>query len=95
MSSFPIEPLGDLVFIVPESEDGLKIASIDARTSLRGRVVAVGPGLPLPEGGYLPCDVKVGDIVRLSPGRTIEAVFNQQRTWITRESTLLAVEEAA
>lgn len=84
-------PLGEICFVEPESADGL-VKTLDPAKALRGRVVACGPGRPLPDGSSVPMQVKVGDVVRLKQGNAIEAVFTQKRTWIVRESDLLCVE---
>lgn len=88
---FPITPLGELCFIEPESMDGL-VQTLDASNALRGRIVAKGPGRPMPDGSSAPMDVKVGDYVRIKQGNAVEAVFGQKKHWIVRESDLLCVE---
>lgn len=84
-------PLGEICFIEPEALDGM-VQVLDERKALRGRIIACGPGRPLPDGSAAPMEVKVGDIVRVKQGNAIEAVFTQKRTWIVRESDLLCVE---
>lgn len=88
---FPVTPLGELCFIAPESLDGL-IQTLDPGKSFRGRIVAAGPGRPLPDGSSAPMAVRVGDVVRIKQGNAVEAVFENKRHWIVRESDLLAVE---
>lgn len=88
---FPVTPLGELCFIAPESLDGL-IQTLDPGKSFRGRIVAAGPGRPLPDGSSAPMAVCVGDVVRIKQGNAVEAVFENKRHWIVRESDLLAVE---
>lgn len=88
---FPVTPLGELCFIAPESLDGL-IQTLDPGKSFRGRIVAAGPGRPMPDGSSAPMQVRVGDVVRIKQGNAVEAVFDQKMHWIVRESDLLAVE---
>lgn len=88
---FPVTPLGELCFIAPESLDGL-IQTLDPGKSFRGRIVAAGPGRPMPDGSAAPMDVKVGDVVRIKQGNAVEGIFDQKMHWIVRESDLLAVE---
>lgn len=88
---FPVTPLGELCFIAPESMDGL-IQTLDPAKALRGRIVAMGPGRPMPDGSAAPMSVQVGDVVRIKQGNAVEAVFDQKQHWIVRESDLLAVE---
>lgn len=89
--SFPITPLGELCFVQPESIEGI-VQVLDERKALRGRIVACGPGRPLADGNSAPMEVKVGDVVRLRQGNAVEAVFDQKRHWIVRESDLLCIE---
>lgn len=86
----PIQPIGDLLFVEPEANTSRIIT--DPRASWRGKVVAAGPGAPLPDGTLVPMEVGVGDYVRLKPTNAIESVFNQTRVWIVKESDVLAVE---
>lgn len=92
MSKFPVEPLGALLFVEPAQAS--KIQLVDPRKAWRGKVLAAGPGEPLPEGGSRPMSVAVGDVVYLHPSRAIEGVFNQTRVWITDEKNVLAMEAA-
>lgn len=89
--TFPITPLGELCFVQPESIEGI-VQVLDERKALRGRIVACGPGRPLADGNSAPMEVKVGDVVRLRQGNAVEAVFDQKRHWIVRESDLLCIE---
>ena len=88
---FPVTPLGELCFIQPESVDGL-VQTLDPAKALRGRVVAAGPGRPLPDGTSAPMQVRVGDVVHVKQGQAVESIFGQKRHWIVRESDLLCVE---
>lgn len=89
--TFPITPLGELCFIEPASMDGL-VQTLDPAKALRGKIVATGPGRPMPDGSSAQMDVKVGDFVRIKQGNAVEAVFGQKMHWIVRESDLLCVE---
>jgi co-chaperonin GroES (HSP10) len=88
---FPVTPLGELCFIEPEAQ-ARTIHILDERQALRGRVIARGPGRPMPDGSSAPMSVRVGDMVRIKQGNAVEAFFDQKRHWIVRESDLLAVE---
>lgn len=84
-------PIDDIVLIAPVI--GTRASELlDPQSCLRGRVLAVGPGRITSEGVLIPPDVKVNDMVRLAPGKAIEAIFDQKRVWVTRERELLAVE---
>lgn len=64
MSDFKL--LGNRVAIRPIKSAGVTqggIQLITAQSSLRGTVVAVGPGVHLDSGDFIPTTVKVGDTV--------------------------------
>jgi co-chaperonin GroES (HSP10) len=86
-----ITPIEDIVVVAPEIGAGA-IEVLDPRSALRGRVLAVGPGRMTSDGVLIAADIRVNDMVRLSPGKSIEAIFDQKRVWITREREILAVE---
>jgi co-chaperonin GroES (HSP10) len=94
--SFPVTPIGSLLFIEPlKIESETVVVLIDPRKSWRGKVLAAGPGAPLPDGSATPMECKVGDIVYLSPTQAIDAVFGQTPVWVVRDEDVLAVEDAA
>jgi len=84
-------PIEDIVLVSPVLES-VAVELLDPRASLRGRVIAVGPGRLTSEGVRIEPEIRSGDMVRLAPGRSIEAVFDQRRVWVTREREVLAVE---
>lgn len=84
-------PIEDIVLIAPALARGA-IEMLDTAQCLRGRVLAVGPGRVTSEGILIAPEVRVNDMVRLSPGKAIEAVFDQKRVWVTRCREILAVE---
>jgi hypothetical protein len=87
MNSFPVTPIGSLIFIEPAPIDDSPIKVIESpRASWRGVVLAVGPDAT---------ECRVGDVVRLKPSQAIDAVFHRTKVWIVREENILAVEEAA
>ncbi len=85
-----INPVDDIVVIAPHAGTS-PVELLNPLSYLRGRVLAVGPGLYI-RGKLYPPDVKVNDMVFLAQGKAIEAVFDNKRVWITREKELLAVE---
>jgi chaperonin GroES len=88
-----LNPIEDIVVVAPEIAR-TAIEMLDPRSSLRGRVLAVGPGRVTSEGVLVESEIKVNDMVRLAPSKAIEAIFDSKRVWITRERELLAVEDA-
>ncbi len=93
--SFPVQPIGSLLFIEPAQIESTVAVVIDPRKSWRGKVLAAGPGAPRADGTCEPMECKVGDVVYLSPTRAIEAVFGHTPVWVTDDANILAVEDAA
>lgn len=86
-----INPVEDIVVVAPLPPRST-IEMLRPDVFMRGRVLAVGPGLMI-RGKLLVPDVKVNDTVHLAPGKSIDCVFDQKKVWITRERELLAVED--
>jgi len=86
-----LEPVEDIVIIAP-APPRTAIERLCPDLFMRGRVLAVGPGVVI-RGKRIAPEVKVNDIVHLMRGKSIEAVFDQDRVWITRERELIAVED--
>ena len=84
-------PIDDIVLVSPVMGT-TAIELLDPRSSLRGKVIAVGPGRVTSEGVLIEPEIRPGDMVHLAPGRSIEAVFGERRVWVTREREILAVE---
>lgn len=84
-----MKPLGELCVIAPCIDSPLLL---DPRIALRGRVMAAGPGRPLPDGRLAPMEVRENDVVRIKQGNAIEGIYQGKRIWIVRESDLLCIE---
>jgi co-chaperonin GroES (HSP10) len=95
MPAFPVEPIGSLLFIEPLQLKAAVAVVVDPRKSWRGKVLAAGPGAPLPDGSLAPMECKIGDIVHVRPTQAIEAVFGHTQVWVTDDSNILAIEAAA
>lgn len=97
MSEFPIEPLGDLIFVRRDEDYNGRIILRDPddrqEKSLRGIVVAAGPGKPMPDGGALAMDVKVGDKIHFGQATGIESEFAGMHLLVMRNDDVLAVFE--
>jgi co-chaperonin GroES (HSP10) len=94
-----IRPLRDVIIVEPlEMDHGTSLAVVYRGKPLRGRVLAVGPGLyprryDGPKGrrtkswlakNFRPCDVKVGDVVDLGGGEIGGYLFQSIR-WGTKD----------
>lgn len=90
---FPLIPIGDLIFVKRiEEHDGV-LQLIEDRKSCRGKVIAVGPGAPLPDGSALPMDVRVNDVVFFGAATGIETSLAGEQLLIMRNQDILAVAE--
>jgi chaperonin GroES len=96
-TAFPVIPLGDNLYARRLDEyDNARIMQVSPllrdRQGLRARVVAVGPGAPLPDGSAAPMSVRVGDVIVIGRTTGIDARFGTaDDVVILRESDVLAV----
>lgn len=94
-----IKPLRDVIIVEPlEMDHGTRLAVVYRGKTLRGKVLAVGPGhYPRKYNGpkgkrskawdskhFQPCDVKVGDVVDLG-GQELGGYLFQTILWGTKE----------
>ena len=86
MGKTNLRPLGDRVLVRPVEEEekagGIIIPDVAKERPSRGEVVAAGPGAPLPSGGRLPLDVRVGD-------RVLYAKYSGQEIQLDGETFLI------
>ena len=93
-----IRPLADRVVVeVTEAEDvspgGIVLPDTAQEKPQRGKVVAVGPGRVLEDGGVAPMGVKVGDIIVFSKYGGTEIKLDGKEYTILRESDVLTILE--
>lgn len=86
----------DLVFIRPEdqptmSAGGLHIVSDRQKSTMRGRILALGKGPVTAKGVRLDHDVQVGDLVIFSPDAGEEMIFEKETVIAMREEQILGV----
>lgn len=98
--SFPIEPIGENVFLERiDDYDGAMVANVAPvfrdKQGLRARVVAAGPGKSLPDGSCAPMGVGRGDVVMIGRASGAEINLAGQDLVAIRESDILAVLEYA
>lgn len=84
---FPMEMLGDLVAVRPDEPDS-SVALPAWQRTLHGVVLAVGPGLPLVDGGAAPMSVQVGDRVVFGAATGMESVFAGKPLRVMRDSEI-------
>jgi chaperonin GroES len=90
-----LEALFDAVIVKPLELEETMYGSIfvpDAGKDRneQGTVVAVGPGRHIAGVGFIPCDVKIGDIVILPTMGFSKLQFNGEEYYIGRENEILA-----
>lgn len=95
-----IRPLHDNVLILPSAREektpgGLFVveskSSRDRRATVRGEVIAVGPGITLNNGVLVPSDVKVGDAILYQGDTGTPVSIDGVEHFMLSGSTILAV----
>ena len=69
------ELMGDLIAVQYDSEVYSDVVLPDWKKSLVGTVIAMGPGLPLPEGGLAPMQTTLGDRVSFGAAYGMEGSY--------------------
>ena len=91
------EPLGENVLLERIDDYDGYIRGVDPmlrdRQGLRARVLAVGPGKPLPDGTAAPMQVREGDVVLIGRALGAELSYAGRPLVAIRESDLMAVFE--
>lgn len=88
--------IGDLIAVQPIDVTPSRILLPDWQRTLRGKVLAIGPGAPLPKGGFTPMECQVGDLVVFGAATGMESSYRGAAIRIMRDSDVDAVlEEAA
>jgi co-chaperonin GroES (HSP10) len=81
-----------LIAVEPDVVDArLMIKLPDWQRNLQGTVLAVGPGLPLADGGEAPMMCKVGDRVLFGAAAGMEAAYKGALIRILHDSDVDAV----
>lgn len=92
-----IQPLEDRVLLVGINEMKTTASGIIIPVTAskdrpqKAKVLAVGPGVKKKDGGRLPVDVKVGDIVLVSKYAADEVKIEGEDYYIIREGSILAI----
>ncbi|MFG0304714.1 MAG: co-chaperone GroES [Phycisphaerales bacterium JB040] len=93
-----VKPLEDRVLVKPiqkesMTDSGLYLPEASKEKPIQGKVVAVGPGKPLDNGGVAKLSVKKGDTVVYSKYAGTEVEIKGDEHLILRESELLGIVE--
>ncbi len=93
-----VKPLADRIVLRPIEEDektpgGIILPDTAKEKSMRGEVVAVGPGRLAENGERIKPEVKEGDVVIYSKYAGTEIKIDGQEYLILREGDVLAVIE--
>lgn len=89
MVEFKQQLVGDLVAIQPDDVDLQTVIKLpDWQRNLRGTVLAVGPGAPLPGGGFKPMECQVGDRVVFGAASGMESRYQHTLIRIMRDDDI-------
>ena len=93
--------VGDRVLVkVEEGEERTNVGLILPATAAEsqavpgGRIVATGPGLPMPDLGetkFVPMQARVGDYAMFFRKASVELTFEQERFLVVPQSAILAL----
>ncbi len=91
-----IKPLGNRVVVEPMEQEeltasGIVIPDTAKEKPQRGKILAVGPGSRLEDGGRQELDVQVGDTVLFAKYGGTEVKIEGRTLLILREDDILAV----
>ena len=90
-----LEALFDAVIVKPIEEEetmygNIVVPDLGKDRNEKGEVVAVGPGKYTVTGTFLPCEVKVGDIVVLPTMGFTKLEYDSEEYFIGPENQILA-----
>lgn len=93
-----LQPLNDRIVVKRSEEEevskgGIIIPETAKEKPIQGKVLAVGTGRVLEDGGIVPLDVKKGDTVLFSRYAGSEVTVEGEELLIMREDDVLAVVE--
>jgi co-chaperonin GroES (HSP10) len=83
--------IGDMVAVQPEVQPRGKILLPDWQRTLRGTVLAIGPGDPLPKGGVRPMMCAVGDTVIFGAATGMESQYKGAMIRVMHDTDVDAV----
>jgi chaperonin GroES len=94
-----IRPLHDRVIVKRLEEDrtspgGIVIPDTAAEKPVQGKIMAVGKGKILEDGGVRPLDVKVGDKILFGKYSGTEVRLDGEELLVMREEDVMAVIES-
>jgi chaperonin GroES len=91
MVEFTQKLIGDMVAIEPEVQPKTLIRLPDWQRTLRGKVLAIGPGDPMAAGGFKPMMCKVGDTVIFGAATGMESSYKGALVRIMKDTDVDAV----
>lgn len=81
-----------IILLMPTLQHGMGISK-DAVPIAYGRVLAVGPGKPLKNGGVRPMDVKVDDLIYWAARSSEKGEIAPRTVWIWEDDVLFVVSQ--
>jgi chaperonin GroES len=91
MVEFTQKLIGDMIAVEPEAKPPGKVLLPDWQRTLRGKVIAVGPGAPLYNGKTAPMQCQVGDTIVFGAATGMESQYKGALIRIMRDSDADAV----
>jgi chaperonin GroES len=83
--------IGDMIAVQPETQPRGKILLPDWQRTLRGKVIAIGPGAPLYNGKVAPIQCAVGDTVIFGAATGMESQYKGALIRIMKDTDADAV----
>jgi chaperonin GroES len=88
-----INPINDHILVKPDdvskTKGGIYIPDTAKNKSLRGEVIAVGPGPRMKDGTHRPMEIKVGDRILWNEYAGAHADFAEQGLLMIKEENVL------
>lgn len=93
-----IKPLSNHVFIeaaedLKTTESGIVLPETAGEKSVKGKIVAIGPGRKNEKGEIIPMSVKIGDVVLFKKYGPDEIEINNKKYLVGNEEDILAILE--
>jgi len=92
-----LRPLSNHVFIEPIEEEkttktGIVLPeTVDKEKSIKGKIIAIGPGKKNDKGEIIPMSVKVGDVVLFKKYGPDEIEIDDKKYLVGEEEDILAI----
>jgi len=92
-----LQPISDSIIVEPQAQEtktkgGIVLPdTVEKEKPQKGKVIAVGPGKPLENGGRAKMQVKAGDSVLFSRYSPAEVKVDGKEYFVIKEEDILAI----